>query len=60
MPDKIVAIGLLTQSDLDVLGTGFKRLFQIDHDDQFADLIRRLDSIEGGKRVLSASRPDEP
>ncbi len=46
MADKIVAIGLLTQHDLDVLGTSFKRLFPVSHDGSFADLIRQLDAID--------------
>lgn len=48
--DRIVAVGLLTQRDLDVLGTGFHRLFSLkadeDGDGGFADLIARLDRIE--------------
>jgi len=45
MTDKIVAIGLLTQRDLDLLGTGFERAFAIEEDDAFADLIARLDRV---------------
>ncbi len=45
MPDRIVAIGLLTQRDLDLLGSGFERAFAIRSDDAFADLIARLDKI---------------
>ena len=48
--DRIVAVGLLTQRDLEVLGTGFHRLCSVDadedDDDGFADLIARLDEIE--------------
>jgi hypothetical protein len=48
--DRIVAVGLLTQRDLEVLGTGFHRLFSVnaddDEDDGFADLIAQLDKIE--------------
>jgi hypothetical protein len=48
--DRIVAVGLLTQRDLDVLGTGFHRLFSVkaeeNSDDGFADLIAQLDRIE--------------
>jgi hypothetical protein len=48
--DRIVAVGLLTQRDLDVLGSGFHRLFSVaadeDADDGFADLIAELDKIE--------------
>lgn len=45
MSEKIVAIGLLTQRDLDLLGSGFERAFSIQEDDVFADLIARLDQI---------------
>jgi hypothetical protein len=48
--ERIVAVGLLTQRDLDVLGTGFHRLFSIDadedDDDGFADLMAQLEKIE--------------
>ncbi|WP_200911548.1 hypothetical protein [Sphingomonas sp. Leaf33] len=45
MTDKIVAIGLLTQRDLDLLGSGFERAFAVRQDDVFADLVARLDHI---------------
>lgn len=48
--DRIVAVGLLTQRDLEVLGTGFHRMFSVDADDNdddgFADLIAQLDKID--------------
>lgn len=48
--DRIVAVGLLTQRDLEVLGTGFHRLFSVNADDDevdgFADLIAQLDQID--------------
>ena len=40
------AVGLLTQRDLDVLGTGFRRSFPVHQDTQFDDLLLALDSIE--------------
>ena len=46
--ERIVAVGLLTQRELDVLGTGFHRLFSVaidDEDDGFADLLAQLDKI---------------
>lgn len=47
---RIVAVGLLTQRDIDVLGTGFHRLFAVtaDYDEggDFADMIARLDNID--------------
>lgn len=58
MAEKIVAIGLLTQRDLDVLGTGFKRVFPVEQDDSFADLIDRLDAIgvPGAPSPVAAKR----
>ena len=50
--DRIVAVGLLTQRDLEVLGTGFHRMISVDadadddDDDGFADLIAQLDKID--------------
>ena len=44
--DRIVSIGLLTQRDLDNLGTAFRRQIPIDQDDIFEDLLRKLDQIE--------------
>ena len=46
VPDKIVSVGLLTQRDLDVLGTSFTRHFPVPRDDVFDDLLRRLDQVD--------------
>lgn len=57
--DRIVAVGLLTQRDLDVLGTGFNRLFPVDTDDGlngFSDLIARLDKIDATTTDPEAAR----
>ena len=45
--DRVVAVGLLTQRDLDVLGTGFKRAFPIGDEGDFADLLRALERVDG-------------
>ena len=53
--ERIVAVGFLTQRDLDVLGGGFHRLFPVERDEVFADLLRQLDDVEAspmGKGVL--------
>lgn len=48
--ERIVAVGFLTQRDLNVLGTGFHRLFSVDADsdgdDGFANLIAQLGKID--------------
>jgi len=43
--DRIVAVGLLTQRDLDVLGSGFRRLFTVEEPDIFSDLLDQLDKV---------------
>ncbi|MGE7206367.1 hypothetical protein ACQKJZ_11880 [Sphingomonas sp. NPDC019816] len=53
--DPIVAVGLLTQRDLDVLGVGFRRSFPVHRDTEFDDLLRALDSIEA---IDGPSKPD--
>ena len=42
----IVAIGLLTQADLNLLGKGFDRAFPIDSAPCFEDLIRAIDEVD--------------
>ena len=44
-PDRIVAVGLLTQRDVEVLGIGFQRLYPIADDAAFDDLLRQLDRL---------------
>jgi hypothetical protein len=44
--DRIVAVALLTQRDLDVLGTGFRRLFVVDEHDSFTSLLEQLNAID--------------
>ncbi|RYF22520.1 MAG: hypothetical protein EOO77_03950 [Oxalobacteraceae bacterium] len=68
MKERIVAVGLLTRRDVEVLGTGFQRMFAVDDDqaDGFTDLIAQLDKIdaitsdreEGGLVKLHLNRPD--
>jgi len=43
--DKIVAVGLLTEHDVRVLGQGFNRLFPVEDASSFDDLIAALDEI---------------
>ena len=44
--DRIVAIGLLTQRDLCVLGQGFRRAFPVEDCHEFNDLLRRIDEAD--------------
>ena len=43
---QIVAIGLLTQRDLDALGQGFDRAFPLDDELVFEDLLHAIDEAE--------------
>lgn len=52
MDDRIIAVGFLTQRDIDMLGDGFRRQFPIEHDDMFADLVARLNDVPFPKRSL--------
>ena len=44
--ERIVAVGLLTQRDLDVLGSGFRRLFTVEEPGMFSDLLDQLDKVD--------------
>lgn len=56
MPEsrQIVAIGLLTQRDLEMLGKGFERAFPLDNQLVFEDLLRAIDEAE---QALLVQRP---
>lgn len=45
-PERIVAIGLLTQHDLDLLGAGFRRAFRADESPCFDELLGAIDRAE--------------
>ena len=47
MPDeRIVAIGLLTLSDVERLGETFDRLWPVDETTVFSDLLREIDEAD--------------
>jgi len=45
-PERIVAVGLLTQRDLDLLGSGFRRAFRVDETPCFDELLAAIDRAE--------------
>lgn len=45
-PDEIVAIGLLTQRDVDALGSTLKKVFLVDRKLMFLELLQALDEAE--------------
>ncbi len=44
--DRVVAVGLLTQADLDVLGQGFRRAYPIADEDDFTSLLAAIDEAD--------------
>jgi len=44
--ERIVAIGLLTKSDVERLGETFTRLWPIEDCDGFSDLLRAIDDAD--------------
>jgi hypothetical protein len=44
--EKIVAVGLLTERDLSILGQGFRRLYRLDDTTGFQHLLDAIDRAE--------------
>ena len=44
--DRYVAVGLLTQRDLDVLGSGFRRAFPLEETTDFTFLLAQIDEAD--------------
>jgi hypothetical protein len=60
---KIVAVGLLTQRDLDALGGGFTRLWPVDETPCFSALLMAIDEADRElrrEREQTATTTDKP
>ncbi|HEV2080520.1 MAG TPA: hypothetical protein VGR19_11580 [Allosphingosinicella sp.] len=44
--ERIVAIGLLTQRDLEMLGSGFQRVWPVDETPCFSQLLQAIDEAD--------------
>jgi hypothetical protein len=44
--DRIVAVGLLTARDVELLGPAFERLWPIDEAQSFSELLRAIDEAD--------------
>lgn len=53
----IVAVGLLTQHELDLLGQGFDRAFPLDSENVFEDLLQAIDQAD---RASTLECPEKP
>lgn len=61
--ERIVAVGLLTQREVELLGHGFSRLWPVDDTPCFADLLKAIDEAERElkrTRHKMPGRPPEP
>ena len=54
MSDRIIAVGLLTRRDLDVLGPTFDRVWPVEEAPHFNELLRAID--EADRRLQQVSR----
>ena len=54
-PDRVVAVGLLTERDLTVLGQAFKRFYPIDDLQEFEGLLGQIDKVDQKGSVTAAS-----
>jgi hypothetical protein len=54
MPERIVAVGLLTREDLNVLGPTFDRVWPVEEAPHFRELLRAID--EADKKLQKANR----
>ena len=52
-PQRIVAVGLLTEQDLSMLGEGFRRIYRLDEHHDFAELLARIDEAERSYRTYA-------
>lgn len=53
--ERIVAVGLLTQRDVELLGHGFSRLWPVDSTPCFEELLRAIDDADRELRTASCS-----
>ena len=56
MSDRIVAVGLLTRRDLDVLGPTFDRIWPVEEAPHFNELLRAIDDADRELQERSRSR----
>lgn len=54
--EHVVAVGLLTQRDLSLLGNGFRRVYPLAPETDFADLLAAIDRADGLNRARNGDR----
>ena len=58
--ERIVAVGLLTQRDVEVLGHGFSRLWPVDETPCFSGLIQAIDEADRALQRERQSNESQP
>lgn len=53
---RIVAVGLLTERDVAALGKSFRRLYPVEDDGSFDDLLAKLDKVGSAAGDLAENR----
>jgi hypothetical protein len=56
MEDRIVAVGLLTQQDLNLLGPTFERAWPVEDAPSFDELLRAIDDADRKLQEAEAGR----
>jgi hypothetical protein len=56
--DRIVAVGLLTRHDLNVLGPTFDRVWPVEEAPSFSELLRAIDEADRTLSHTSSSAPE--
>ena len=57
MQERIVAVGLLTRRDLDVLGPTFDRIWPVEEAPHFSELLRAIDDADRDLKRPSRQTP---
>ena len=57
MPERIVAVGLLTRRELDVLGPSFDRVWPVEEAPHFTELLRAIDEADRKLEPRDSNKP---
>ena len=55
LPERIVAVGLLTQRELNLLGPSFERAWPVEEAPEFSELLRAIDDAD--RRLQEQAEP---
>jgi hypothetical protein len=55
--DRIIAVALLTEEELDRLGSTFTRVWPIEEVPQFEELLAAIDEADAGRPIVIPSGP---